>query len=172
MIRPIFSTTPYSLKFATKKANQVKQPNEHSQISFSGIMDNPSSKRVTDANGNTYVVESGGQLIIKNETKEKDGMKSALTGAGMGGATGAAAAKGKSAKNTASEKTDDLKNHEVQNTETSQAENDTETEVETKDETEQTTELDDDSTDVSETEYDDDDDDTVVFDDNLPIYEF
>jgi len=166
MIRPIFSTTSYNFfKTTPQKANQG-----HSQVAFSGIMDNPASKRVTDANGDTYIVEPGGQLVIKKETKENNATKGAIVGAGAGVTGGTVIAKRSNSENLSSQKTDDtaeLKNHEIKDEKALQTEINEDNQAEIG----QNSQINDDTADISETEYDDFDNDSI-FDDNSEIYEF
>ena len=167
MIKAISFTTNYGFtKTASKKVFQNKSNYQQSPISFSGIMDNPGARRIEDANGNTYIIETGGNLVIHNGDKEnKKGVKEALTGAGVGAAGTSVAAKNTNKGNDRTKTTDqdEIKPHES-------VKNDTDT---TDDDIQKVSSSDDtiDEPDYDyDTDYDDDDD--SIFDDSQPIYEF
>ena len=167
MIKAISLVTNYGLtKTTSKKTIQYKSNYQQSQISFSGIMDNPEAKRVTDANGNTYIIESGGTLVIHNSDKEnKRGVQNTLTGAGVGAAGTSVVNKKVNQNNTHGQATDqdDKTPHEYTKNETDKFDDikNTDSSDDIKDESDY--DLD--------TDYDDDDDDSI-FDDSHPIYEF
>lgn len=165
MIKPIFFTTSKSYtKSVSKNVFRQKSIYQRLPISFSGIMDNPEAKRITDANGNTYIIESGGTLVIHNGDKEnKRGVKEALTGAGVGAAGTSMAAKNTNKGDSQTKITDkdDIKPHE--NTQTEIDEVDVEKDIKS---------LEDKNPDNYDDIDIDDDDDDSIFDDSHPIYEF
>ncbi len=168
MIKAISLATNYGLtKTTSKKTVQHKSNYQQSPISFSGIMDNPEAKRVTDANGNTYIIESGGTLVIHNGDKEnKRGVQDTLTGAGVGVAGTSVVNKKVNQNNNQVQATDqdDKQPHEYTKNETDNIED-------TKN-TDSSDDIKDESGYDLDTDYDDDDDDDSFFDDSLPIYEF
>ena len=166
MIKAISFTTNYGLtKTTSKKTIQHKLNDQQSPISFSGIMDNPGAKRVTDANGNTYIIESGGTLVIHNGDKEnKRGVQDTLTGAGIG-AAGTSVVSGKVNQNNNHTQTtdqDDKQPHEYTKNETDNIDDieNTGSSSDIKDESDY------------DTDYDDDYDDDSIFDDSHPVYKF
>ena len=167
MIKAISLVTNYGLtKTTSKKTIQHKSNYQQSPISFSGIMDNPGAKRVTDANGNTYIIESGGTLVIHNGDKEnKRGVQDALTGAGIGAAGTSVVNKKVNQNNNHTQTTDqdDKQPHEYTKNETDNIDDikNTGSSDDIKDESDYN----------HDTNYDDDDDDSI-FDDSHPIYEF
>ena len=170
MIKPISFTTNYNLKKtpSSPKTVQHKSIYQQSPISFSGIMDNPEAKRITDANGNTYIVETGGTIVIHNKDKENPkGVNETLTGVGVG-AVGTSAIKSKSQNNQSTTNQDDINPHEIQKSETDNDINTTELPEEDNSNPDYGTEIDDDI----DIDNDIDDDDDSIFDDSSPIYEF
>ena len=167
MIKAISLAMNYGLtKTTSKKTIQHKSNYQQSPISFSGIMDNPGAKRVTDANGNTYIIESGGTLVIHNGDKEnKRGVQDALTGAGIGAAGTSVVNKKVNQNNNHTQTTDqdDKQPHEYTKNETDNIDDikNTGSSDDIKDESDYN----------HDTNYDDDDDDSI-FDDSHPIYEF
>lgn len=166
MIKAISFATNYGLTKTTSKKTILHKSNyQQTPISFSGIMDAPGAKRVTDANGNTYIIEAGGTLVIHNDDKEnKRGVQDTLTGAGIG-AAGTSIVNGKVNRNnnhTQSTDQDDKQPHEY-----------TKNETDDTDDIKNTGSSDDikDESDFDhDTDYDDDVDDSI-FDDSLPIFE-
>ena len=167
MIKAISLATNYGLtKTTSKKTIPHKSNYQQSPISFSGIMDNPGARRVTDANGNTYIIESGGTLVIHNDDKEnKRGVQDTLTGAGVGVAGTSVVKKKVNQNNNHTQATDqnDKQPHEYTKNETDNIEDikNTASSDDIKDESDYN----------HDTDYDDDDDDSI-FDDAHPIYEF
>ena len=167
MIKAISLAMNYGLtKTTSKKTIQHKSNYQQSPISFSGIMDNPGAKRVTDANGNTYIIESGGTLVIHNGDKEnKRGVQDALTGAGIGAAGTSVVNKKVNQNNNHTQSTDqdDKQPHEYTKNETDNIDDikNTGSSDDIKDESDYN----------HDTNYDDDDDDSI-FDDSHSIYEF
>ncbi len=167
MIKAISLAMNYGLtKTTSKKTIQHKSNYQQSPISFSGIMDNPGAKRVTDANGNTYIIESGGTLVIHNGDKEnKRGVQDALTGAGIGAAGTSVVNKKVNQNNNHTQTTDqdDKQPHEYTKNETDNIDDikNTGSSDDIKDESDYN----------HDTNYDDDDDDSI-FDDSHSIYEF
>ncbi len=79
MIRPISSC-----KFTTLLSTLNGIPKDNQIASFKGILDNPESQRIKGKDGNTYIVEPGGRLVIVNKDKNKGSVRDTLT-AGAGG---------------------------------------------------------------------------------------
>lgn len=147
--------------------NYNKQPKSESakEVSFRGILDEPGTQRVTDANGNTYIIEPGGNIVVHNYS-DKDNKKNSsvgdtvsnvAAGAGGGALLGNTSQKISKSKSEA-DNSDDIQNHEVKKNDDlneSDAINKDETEI-SQDEV---------GTDISETEFDDEDSDPDDMDD-------
>lgn len=141
-----------------------------SDISFSGILDNPQSQRITDANGNTYIIEPGGNIVVHNygnkDEKKNNGLgenvSNAVTGAGSGALAGNMAVK-KSTNTNNDKEVDNPENHEINESDTNDYTQNSETNSKSSiDKYDTYTE-----TDFDKPEYDDSDDeyDTDDFDD-------
>ncbi len=172
MIKPISFAASYGFtKTASQKTIQHKSICQQSPISFSGIMENLEAKRVTDANGNTYIIESGGTLVIHNGDKEnKKGVQDALTGAGVGAAGTSVVNRKANQNNNPTQTTDqdDKQPHEYTKNETDNTDD-----IKNTSSSDDITEESDYDYDTDyDTDDDDDDDDASIFDDSLPIYKF
>lgn len=83
MIGKITSFNAYSNVYRAQTC-QPRKP----QVSFTGILNNPEAKKIKDVDGNTYIVEPNGTLIINktSDDKNKQGNTAGTlaTGAGAG----------------------------------------------------------------------------------------
>ena len=68
----------------------IKSRNSNSYPNFRGLLDNPQAQRVIDKNGNTYIVEPGGHIVIHESPSDKKAKTlgtAAATGVGTSIAT-------------------------------------------------------------------------------------
>lgn len=153
-----FASMGYSQRY--NGLNYNKQPKSESakEVSFRGILDEPGTQRITDANGNTYIIEPGGNIVIHNHKNNdndnekknnsvKDTVSNVAAGAGGGALMGNTSQKISKSKSEA-DNSDDIQNHEVKKNDDlneSDAINKDETEI-SQDEV---------GTGISETEFDD-----------------
>lgn len=103
------------------KVNNLSCPNPSKSVykepAFGGILNEPETQRFTDANGNTYIVEPGGNVVIHNYNEKKkigDNAATFATGAGSGALAGNAVTKGSKTQDK-KETDEELQNHEVKN---------------------------------------------------------
>lgn len=107
-------SNPYRYQKCCPKPQQSVQNQYQSNPSFGGVLDNPESKKViTDANGNTYIIEQGAVLVQQPEQSgNKGGNAGTAVASGAGGAAiGSGLVKPDSAK---AQNAQDIKTHEVQ----------------------------------------------------------
>lgn len=76
--------TPFNAYSNVYRA-QTCQPRKP-QVYFTGILNNPEAKKIKDVDGNTYIVEPNGTLIINktSDDKNKNTAGTLATGAGAG----------------------------------------------------------------------------------------
>ena len=145
-----FSNYPFNSNLY--KRNQIKNFNPN----FRGILDNPQAKRVTDGNGNTYIVEPGGHIVIHGDTSNGSKAKTVGTAAATGAGTSIAADKISDMHHAKTDLEDSNSHHDIDEI----IKNDIDDNSEDIDDTDDTDNIDiTDSDDIDEDDDDDDDDD-------------